>query len=178
MRSLISNNCWAGYFYGEAGVPYDTPTVGLWIGADHYLRFLQSFRLYISAELEFPSTLQRSYPVGLLGGDVEIEFMHYLDRDEAKKKWIRRCQRLPRNDADLFVKICDRDGFTAEHLDKFVALPFLNKAAFIKKGRYPHKASDNIVEIECTGETVMDGIALAHLMKVEMPRQLDRWLAR
>lgn len=36
--SIISNNCWAGSVYRSYGLPYLSPTVGLYFFADYFIR--------------------------------------------------------------------------------------------------------------------------------------------
>jgi uncharacterized protein (DUF1919 family) len=159
--AIISNNCWGADYYRERGLPYNTPTVGLWFYPDDYLALLSDLRRTLARPLTFRSGSShgpRPYPVGLLG-DIEIQFMHYASEDEARAKWERRVARLPANDEDLLIKICDRDGFTAAHLAQFDALPFAQKIGFLKEGRFdaPYPWARTVA---CDSETVPDGLTL------------------
>ncbi len=62
------------------------------------------------------------YPIGLLGGKVEIHFLHYTDQYEAQQKWQRRLNRIHWD--NLVVKFSDRDLCTPELLKEFHQLPF------------------------------------------------------
>jgi uncharacterized protein (DUF1919 family) len=50
------------------------------------------------------------YPIGKLGTDIEINFLHYKTEAEVKDKWERRNQRI--NWDNLFIACTDRAGMT------------------------------------------------------------------
>ena len=133
--SVISCNCWGAEIYRDLGMPYLTPFVGLYILPDDYLALLENYPAMLSSPLEFTVPRKndsgRGYPVGLLDGRIEIHFVHYEDEAEARDKWERRCARLVRDLDSTFFMICDRDGCTGEHLERFERLPFSNKVAFV-----------------------------------------------
>ena len=76
--------------YQYFGLKYLTPTVGLFIMDDDYIRFLENLEYYLAQPIKFighsqsryqsvlgkESTAKNDYPIGLLG-DVEIHFLHY-----------------------------------------------------------------------------------------------------
>lgn len=158
MWAVLSNNCWGAELYRELALSYNTPTVGLWFTADDYLTFLQNLRTCLDTPLAFePNAID--HPIGRLG-DVHIQFRHYRSEKEAFNKWTSRSSRLPKNDDDLYVKICDRDGFSEHHLQMFDALPFRNKIAFLKRGRFDVSAYSWAVEIDTDEDTVPDGLQL------------------
>jgi uncharacterized protein (DUF1919 family) len=139
--TIISNNCWGGLVYQYFGLPYKSPTVGLFIMDDDYIRFLEHFDDYITLPLNFiefnsskyhdylsrESTAKIEYPIAMLG-DVEIHFMHYSSKEEAQEKWNRRCKRI--NKDRMLVKMSQRYVRTKDILDRFSALPFKNKICF------------------------------------------------
>lgn len=51
--TIISNNCWAGSVYRRYGLPYLSPTAGLYFFADDFVRFAGALRRYTSAPLRF-----------------------------------------------------------------------------------------------------------------------------
>ena len=146
--SIICNNCLAGSIYHKYGLPYATPTVGLYFYSEDYLRFLENFHYYLNQPLTFRdisvhpnvSVLMDKtwrFPVGVLGGDVEIEFLHYKTRDEARQKWDRRRRRI--NFENLFFIFSDSGAagggsesydFKEAYVQRFEALPFENKVLF------------------------------------------------
>lgn len=37
--SIISNNCWGGHVYRRYGLPYTSPTVGMYFFSEDYINF-------------------------------------------------------------------------------------------------------------------------------------------
>jgi len=137
--TIISNNCWGGRVYQRYGLPYTSPTIGLLLFADEYIKFVSNMKYYLSLDLEFiPKTESRYYeyytekdkyyPIGVLG-DIEIVFLHYKSEDEAREKWNRRKQRINWN--NLIVKFNDQNRATEEHIRAFDSLPYKNKLCFV-----------------------------------------------
>lgn len=149
--TVVSNNCWGAHLYPRLGVEYRTPFVGLFLYPDCYLRLLGRLRWYLGQSLEFRPRSRYpdvpagpAYPVGCLGGDVEVHFLHYRSADDR-----------------LFVKFCDRSGCTPEHLAAFDRLPFRNKVCFVSVPA-PGVRSAVLVPPDATG-TVPDGGRLTHV---------------
>jgi uncharacterized protein (DUF1919 family) len=71
-----------------------------------------------------------NYPIGLLDGCVELHFLHYTGEDDARAKWLRRCERITPDPTRRFFKFDDRDGATAEDIRQFCGLPLANKVCF------------------------------------------------
>ncbi|MGM9904988.1 DUF1919 domain-containing protein [Lactobacillus sp.] len=120
--TIISNNCWGGMLYESYDLPKESPTVGLFIMADDYIKFLKDLKEYLDSELTFidpkaskwysqVSVDKRygNYPVGKLK-DVEIFFLHYHSEEEVMAKWHRRIKRI--NWDRLLVKFNDLNGCT------------------------------------------------------------------
>jgi uncharacterized protein (DUF1919 family) len=140
--TIISNNCWGADLYPMLGLPYLTPFVGLFLRPDCYLRLLKDFRATIKLPLTFKneshhpdvnelrSSENQYYPIGCIGDDIEIHFMHYTSREEAASKWLRRIQRITPDDSKLFVKFCDTNVPTHDQLRQFDAMPFIHKVCF------------------------------------------------
>lgn len=152
--TIISNNCWAGTaVYQPLGLPYNTPTVGLFFMDEDYIRFLENLEWYLDQPLKFISPVQSKYydkvkdisfPIAVIGDDVEIFFMHYHSVEEAREKWERRKRRI--NPKRLLVKmsirtkVYDVDGM----LSQFSELPYSNKICFSPKG---YKSNNEIIEV-------------------------------
>jgi uncharacterized protein (DUF1919 family) len=121
-----------------SGKPCNTPFMGLFLYPDCYLRLLEDLDFYLAAPLQFLTQSRHhqspaSYPVGLLGGDVEIHFLHYSSEIEAREKWSRRLARLQIDrdkGATLLVKMDDRDNATVEQLQRFHELGASLSASF------------------------------------------------
>lgn len=137
--SIISNNCWGGRVYQRYGLPYTSPTVGLLLFADDYIKFVSNLKYYLSLELKFiPKKESRYYddyqekdkyyPIGVLD-DIEIVFLHYKSEEEAREKWNRRKARI--NWDNLIVKFNDQNKATEEHIRVFDKLPYENKLCFV-----------------------------------------------
>lgn len=139
--SIISNNCWGGAIYQRFGLKYTTPTVGLFIMDEDYIKFLENLQSYLTKELVFIQPKQSkyysyltaerhreiTYPIAQLG-DIEIFFMHYQSEKEAKEKWQRRKSRINYN--RLLVKMSQRNSNSVEILQRFEQLPYKNKICF------------------------------------------------
>ena len=144
--SIISNNCWAGTaVYQPFGLKYNTPTVGLFIMDEDYIRFLEDLDYNLTQPLTFISpvlskyydkiskqgTYEISYPIAKLSDEIEIHFLHYKTEDEARQKWMRRVKRINRD--KMLIKMSIRD--TTVNIDKIVArfdsLKYKNKICFV-----------------------------------------------
>ncbi len=139
--SIISNNCWGGIVYQKYGLPYTSPTVGLFIFEDDYIKFLGDLRHYLSLDPIFIPLIESrhvhrmsrlnlegaKFPVARLG-DIEIFFQHYHSEREAFQKWKRRTARI--NFDNLIVKFSERQFCTHELIQKFAGLPYKNKVCF------------------------------------------------
>lgn len=172
--TVVSNNCWGAHVYQKMGLAYRTPFVGLFITPEPYLRLLRDFDRLIVSDLVFleesadPRLNARrrregaSYPIGLLGGEVEIHFQHYADRKEARDKWHRRVARMVADPARRFFKFDDREGASEAQIAAFCALPLANKLCFTAR-RHP---VDTVVVPPGDGsEEVIDGLALANISR-------------
>lgn len=142
--SIISSNCFAGRIMQDLGMQYNTPTLGLYFFADDFIEFLSNLKYYLTeAKLEFldesryPLGNERRakwthwYPIGLLGGKVEIQFLHYHTAKEAAEKWYRRAQRV--NFDKLMVIGMEQNLCTIDNVKAFDKLPFEKKIFFSTK---------------------------------------------
>lgn len=140
--TIISANCFGGSIYEDLGLPYNTPTVGLFFYAPCYIHFLKHLEVYLSTPLEFihkskyeEANAYRAgkhdyYPIGILN-DIEIHFLHYKSEIEARGKWDRRKVRI--NFDNLFIYMSDRDLCSTSLMREFDVLPFKNKLLFSAK---------------------------------------------
>jgi uncharacterized protein (DUF1919 family) len=179
MWAIVSNNCWGADLYQEAGLEYNTPTVGLWIHADDYIALLSDFRTLMASPLRFTQQSRhgpKPHPVGVLGDGVEVQFQHYESEDEALRKWTARAARLPASDDDLYIKVCDRDGFDQGRLDAFARLPFAHKVGFFKRGRFDVSGLPWAIEVESSYPTVDDGLRLWRQVRDEGIFDAGAWV--
>ena len=168
--SIISNNCWGGNIYQYLNLEYKSPTIGLMIFPDDYVKFCKHIDFYLEQELRFvelknskkASRFQKDqgFPVGYLY-DIEIYFMHYKTEAEAREKWNRRKLRI--NKKCMIFKMSERDGATLDDVEEFLKLPYKNKIVFTQN-KYN---SDNTVlipelkTIDAIGSSEV-GITLKH----------------
>jgi uncharacterized protein (DUF1919 family) len=137
--TIISSNCWGGSVYEDLKLPYQTPTVGLFFYAPCFIELLKDLKTTISLPLTFVEASKYEdanvfrnesykYPIGKLGTDVEIHFLHYKTEAEAKDKWERRIQRIKWQ--NLFIACTDRDRMTQDLMQAFDVLPYEKKVIF------------------------------------------------
>ena len=141
--TIISNDCFGGMAYEELGRRYDSPFVGLFLVIEDYMQLLRQLRPCCEQPVRFKAesrhrainewretVIRKNYPIGMLGDDVEIQFLHYASREEAESKWTRRALRI--NWENLLVKICWHDDSRMESwLHEFEAMPFARKLALV-----------------------------------------------
>lgn len=146
--SVISNNCWAGRLYQYLDMPYLSPTAGLYFFAPDYIKFVSDLKRYLETPLEFIDAKESKYydelkrrnqtdkPIGIID-DVEIVFLHYKTREEAKEKWDRRKSRVDYN--HIILKFSRMNLCTDTEIEQFCNLPFDNKFVFntVKEVKYP-----------------------------------------
>jgi len=137
--TIISNNCIGGGIYQTLNIPYKTPTVGLFIYSEDYIKLLENLDRYLAMDLKFikksrfpqASEIKKQYPIGTLNDEIEIHFLHYKNKKEAMVKWNRSKKRI--NKDNLFFIYSDRDGFREEFLTRYDHLPYKNKVFFTSK---------------------------------------------
>lgn len=142
--TIISSNCFAGRIMQDLKMEYNSPTLGLYIWSPDYIELLRNLKYYMTvAKIEFVehskyqlgnerrakrSITHHWYPVGLLDGKVEIQFLHYHSEEEAAEKWYRRAARI--NWDKLLVIGMEQNLCTEDDIRDFDALPFDNKIIF------------------------------------------------
>ena len=181
--TIISNNCWGGYVYRVFNSGYQSPTVGLFIMPDDYLRFVNNLEYYIKdCNLSFIppeeshnyKELQKhrefgNYPIGVLD-DVEICFMHYKTEEEALKKWNRRCKRIAWN--NLIIKFCDQNGCTKKHIELFNRIDKYDKMICFTAKKIPGKYNIYMWEFKKDGYVVDDKYFI--FQHVNLRRLIDK----
>ncbi len=163
--TIISNNCWGGFVYQRFNLSYKTPFIGLFLFAPDYIEFLENFDSLIEKELSFIESEKskykneliknntfNTYPIGKLGENVEIHFLHYHSEEEAKEKWTKRVVRI--NKDNMLVKFSDKDLCSDELILRFDKLDFKNKICFTAK---EFKSSKSIITLkEFVGKECID----------------------
>lgn len=120
---------------------FDTPTVNLFIRPKDYVELLSDIKRYMQSDME-DITFGNRYPVGLLGGKIRIDFLHYSSFAEAVASWKRRAARIDYN--HIYAVLVERDGCTYEDLQRFDSLPLIHKVALVHK-RYPEIKSSYMI---------------------------------
>lgn len=133
--SIISNNCWGGIVYDIFGLQYLSPTIGLYMFSDDYIRFCENLDYYLKLpvteikleESRYSNELKQkniNCPIGKIK-DVELIFLHYKNFNDAKVKWEKRCKRIKFD--NLIIKFSDQNLFREENYYKFMNLNYKNK---------------------------------------------------
>ncbi len=148
--TIISNNCWAGWVYRHYGLEYQTPTIGLYLFAQDYIEFCKHIDDYLGMRLTFIPPEESKYydelaerkqlrvPIGLLGNQVEIVFLHYHDEKEAYEKWSRRAERV--SPGNMAFKFSEMDLCKPQYIEEFDKLPYEKKVC-LTSNDYPQLKS-------------------------------------
>lgn len=179
--TIISNNCWGAGAYQEAMIPYKSPFVGLFLLGSDYIELLKDLKYYLQSDLQMIDeskynfiNIERTcgqipkYPLGLLRNNVEVHFLHYASKDEAREKWERRIGRMNWDPDQLFFKFCDREYDRGlcndELLMEFDKLNYFHKVCFTSR-KY-HSIKSNVWISECASQPcVVDGTLLWNMSK-------------
>ena len=137
--TIISNNCWGGFIYQMLKLPYNTPTIGLFMYGSDYVEFCTNIKYYLEQEIsfiehneskyynEFKYDIKHKYPIGKID-NIEIHFLHYHSKEEAISKWKRRSERINWN--KIIFKFSQRDLCDKADIEKFMNLKYKNKICF------------------------------------------------
>jgi len=142
--TIISNNCWGGWVYRFFGLPYQSPTIGLFFLSDDYLKFILNLKEYLNKELYFikPEDAHEykkvkeyvpkfgNYPIGRID-DVDIHFLHYESKEEAYEKWNKRKERI--DYSRVIIKISKQNLWEDKFIEEFDKFNFPNKLFFTNK---------------------------------------------
>ncbi len=169
--SIISSNCFAGRIMQDLNMQYNSPTLGLYFMYPDYLEFLSNLEYYLKdAKIEFVehskytlgdyrrNKAKQWYPIGLLGGRVEIHFLHYHTEEEAATKWYRRASRVNFN--KLLIIGMEQNRCDIDDIYAFDKLPFKNKIMFSSKKITPLESNvfiSRYAKMEKVGDAYRDG---------------------
>lgn len=104
--TIIAQNCIGSIWYHDLGEQFCSPTINMKFEPDSFIKFLSNIHHYLNQQFTFIES-DKPYPVGYLGNDVLIEFVHYHSAEEVVSKWQQRKQRINRD--NLCVIACDKD---------------------------------------------------------------------
>ena len=151
--SIISNNCWGGFYYDMFNLPYLSPTIGLFIPPSDYIKLLENLKYYLNYPIlrQIKPKEANCYPIlmrkkernyisnidNLIIGkldDIEIVFLHYSNFNDAKEKWFRRAKRVDYN--RLIIKFNDQNECSETDVKNFFKLNYSNKIFFTSNPKY------------------------------------------
>lgn len=171
--TIVSNNCWGAHVYRQLGLQYSTPFIGTFLHPACYLDLVGDFRQWIIKPIRFVSESKHGtvnsfrvasnwfYPIGVLGDQIEIQFLHYRSASEAMATWNRRCERISSVDQQLFFKFCDRDACSFSQMATFDQTHWQNKVLFTSR---PDTSLACAVYIpNCVDQHVPDGLRLSEI---------------
>ncbi|WP_303876440.1 DUF1919 domain-containing protein [Bacteroides acidifaciens] len=118
--TIISQNCIGGTFYHDMNMEFLSPTINLFIRQPDFVKLVLNLEKYMAAELVM--SWGEEYPIGILGGDIRIDFMHYRSCSEAKEAWNRRKARI--NYDRVLVLSTDRNGFDDSVFEAWKTIPY------------------------------------------------------
>ena len=157
--TIISNNCWSGTIYESYGIKKMSPTVGMFIMPEDYLKFISRLDDYLSIPLEFIDPEEskwetklchksnwKTYLIGRLD-DIELQMLHYHDKNITIRKWNDRVQRVNRD--KLIFKFNDQNGATQEQIKEYMEMPLKNKLCFVAQPGM--KVNDQVILVKQKG---------------------------
>lgn len=122
--TIICSNCVGGVMYHLLGLPFDSPTINIWIDKKEFCKFAANLPHYFSQELRFYNKEDRDCPCAFLGegeNAITIVFVHYDTEEQARYKWEERKKRIHWD--NLYIISCDGNNATEEDfalLDKTI----------------------------------------------------------
>ena len=154
--TIISNNCWGGMVYESYGPRKMSPTVGMFIMPQDFVRFCAGLPGYLARPLEFIEPEDSKWAAVFKGkddwgtyligrvGDVELHMLHYHDKEVARRKWESRVGRV--NYGRILYKLNDQNGATEDDLMAFDALPLEHKVVFSAR---EHPRVSSCMKLRC-----------------------------
>ncbi|MDD2961545.1 MAG: DUF1919 domain-containing protein [Muribaculaceae bacterium] len=149
--TIITSNCIGCIFLHDMQLPFNTPTVNLFIKSGDFVKFAKLLDHYLSLDFSGFETSAEGYPIGILG-DIKIYFVHYKHPEEAAAKWHQRKMRI--NKENMFFMMTDRDDCTMEMISELTSLPH----STVVFSHVPRPSNDSVVYIPtfeaegCVGE--------------------------
>lgn len=120
--TIFSNNCLGGVFYHDAGKKFTSPLINTAMDGEDFLKFLENPKYYLNCEMKFIEFPGHPYPIAQID-DIEVRFVHYKSKEEAREKWIERSKRIIWD--NIFVIATNHDGLGSEDcLERFDKLPY------------------------------------------------------
>lgn len=159
--SVLSSNCFAGRIMQDLKIPYNSPTLGLWIMPDDFAYFCRNVKKCLSADVQIKEKSKNAYgenkrlhpvdhyyPLGSIDGNVEIHFLHYRTKVDAIEKWKRRASRV-NYEKILFIGM-EQNNCSENDIKAFDSIPYEGKLFFTSKP-YPYECVVYIPEFKDLG---------------------------
>lgn len=128
--SIFCNNCIGAFVAHDFKLPFNSPTVNLMIPPADFITYIENMDKYKNATIE-QTVSNKEWPVALLGGNIELNFIHYNSVELGREAWQRRSARI--NPNELYFILVETDGCTYADLKRFNNLPYKNKVALTHK---------------------------------------------
>lgn len=133
--TIIASFCGGGTIYHDLDLKFLSPTINTAFDGPDFCRFCCDLKKNLNEEIKEAKTSKVNYPVGKIGNNIEIRFVHYDNFENAKIKWNQRRKRV--NYDKILILATDRDGmYDEECLKSFDKLPY-KKIMFTSK-KYPY----------------------------------------
>lgn len=126
--TILSDNCWGGRLYDKFALQYLSPTIGLGISPNDFVKFVENMEFYLK---KIPTPIEETqkrvngewgfYDCEL--GDIKLEFRHYKNAEVAISKWERRKRRIVQENIILKMTYSP-DSMDDETLNRFLKLPY------------------------------------------------------
>lgn len=130
--TVFANNCWGGRLYDKFAMQYLTPTIGLAMSPEDFLKFCANYEHYLSKELQIIETEQKKVNseygfYDCMLDDIRVCFRHFRDAHDAINKWNRRKERIVKD--NIIVKLSyytdsPDDKYDEKIIKKFAELPY------------------------------------------------------
>ena len=153
--TIISNNCWGGTVYESYGIRKMSPTVGMFIMPQDFLKMVSDLDSYLIEDISFVSPDESKWRMQLERNpswgkyliaqikDIELHMLHYHDPAEAESKWRSRLGRV--NPHKMIYKFNDQNMATEADVRAFMDLDLPNKLCFVAdEGK---KITDDVILI-------------------------------
>lgn len=117
--TILCSTCIGGMISHNLGLQFMSPTVNLWLTPSDFVKFVSNLNKYLTADFRFIESSQYDYPVGRLE-DITIYFQHYINKEEAERKWSERKKRIDLK--NLYI-ITDDKRLSDEEIECLLSVP-------------------------------------------------------
>ncbi|MFD2937907.1 DUF1919 domain-containing protein [Spirosoma flavum] len=130
---VVSDDCWGGQVYRQHGLPYNTPTVGLYVHPMDYINFFTNLHKSDACDMTFIQVEGSHFPIAQTPY-AKLFFVHYNSEQAAKDAFLRRYKRIDWD--NLFIKIdFGKKEYTQEHIDQWNKLKISRSLALYPLGK-------------------------------------------